>query len=390
MEKLSNQKIFKNGCIYTTNLEKYKYLKKKYDIINNIYTEQDEIISFINDNKSNTEIFKTYKLINFDNYKDNYYYFHKLISEQYNPETLEKGNDAFEYSVAILQDINSSRDLDVGTLSEYLKMVKNQIGDIRKNIVKEYTDDVLYKFFNKWLNELDFLAYRKISFFIALLMYGINDYNNEKKGLKNNMKLYRGLIMSYINLSFYERNVDNIITLPALTSCSSDEYIAKCFSGREKDINYQEYFYSTERRKKEGKFSVMIYVDYKYQKNWMPSAFSLQNLTYNRIEKEYVFQPYTFYKIKKFEIDFTKYEANIYLENIGKEKLLEDFIKNNKIIKFNEKQNIMVETEEKEYCDDINKILQKQYPLLTLSTNFPYENNKELKTTYIYDSQVDS
>ena len=51
-------------------------------------------------------------------------------------------------------------------------------------------------------------------------MYGINDYNDEKKGLKENRKLYRGLTMSYINLSFYERNIDNIITLPSLTSCS--------------------------------------------------------------------------------------------------------------------------------------------------------------------------
>ena len=201
MEKLSDKNIFKNGCIYTTNLIKYKNLKEKYDIINLIYTEEDEIISFINDNKSYTEIFKTYKLINYNNYIDNYYYFHKLIYDQYNPETLENGN-IYEYSVAILQDINSNTDLDIETLSAYLQMIKNQNEDIRKNIVKEYTSDGLYKYFNRWLNELDFLAYQKISYFVALLMYGINDYNNEQKGLKENKKLYRGLTMTYINLSF--------------------------------------------------------------------------------------------------------------------------------------------------------------------------------------------
>lgn len=141
MEKLSNENknIIKNGCIYTTNIKKYKKLieKEKYDIINHIYTEEDEIISFINDNKSNTEVFKTYKLINYNNYIDNYYYFHKLISDQYNEEILEDGN-AYECSVAILQDINQSRNFDIGTLSEYLKMIKNQNQDIRKGIVKEY------------------------------------------------------------------------------------------------------------------------------------------------------------------------------------------------------------------------------------------------------------
>ena len=91
-----------------------------------------------------------------------------------------------------MQDINKSRDFDIETLSEYLKMIKNQSKDIRKSIVKEYTDDVLYKYFNKWLNELDFLAYRKISYFVALLMYGINDYKKEtdleKEKIKDSIK----------------------------------------------------------------------------------------------------------------------------------------------------------------------------------------------------------
>ena len=287
-----------------------------------------------------------------------------------------------------MQDINKSRDFDIETLSEYLKMIKNQSKDIRKSIVKEYTDDVLYKYFNKWLNELDFLAYRKISYFVALLMYGINDYKKETKGLKENKILYRGLTMSYINLSFYERNVDNIITFPSLTSCSSEKYIAECFCGRKEDINYPNYFYPIERRKKEGKFSIMIIVDYKYKDNWTPSVFSLRGLSYNRFEKEYIFQPYTFYKINKVEVNIEQYEADIYLENIGKEKILEEFIKKNKIIKYNEKKNIMEEIEEKEYSDNINKILEKQYPLLALSTKLPYQDNEELKNTDIYNSQM--
>ena len=38
------------------------------------------------------------------------------------------------------------------------------------------------------------------------------------------------------------------------------------------------------------------------------------------------------------EIDFDKYEANIYLTNVGKKTILETSIKNNKIIKYNDRK----------------------------------------------------
>ena len=365
--------IFKSGCIYTTNLKKYQQLEKKYDIIENVCTEEDEILSFINEHKSNTDIFKTYKLININNYMDNYYNFHKIISNQYNTEILENENE-FENSIALLQDINCSIDLDIVTLQEILKTLKN--GDIRKNMIKEYTEDTIYNYFNRWLNELDFIAYKKISYFIALLMYGLNDYKGEKKGLKKNIKLFRGLKMSYINLSFYERNIGNIITFPSLTSCSTEKKIAKNFCGR----GEREDFYPISKRKEDGIFSVLFIIDYKYKKDWVPTAFSVKDISYYNYEEECIFQPFSFYKLQKTEIDLDKYEADIYLTNIGKTKILENCIKNNKIIKYNEKENIMIENEEKEYSEEINKVLQK-YPL-SLSTNLAYDNDdEEMKNT---------
>ena len=307
-----------------------------------------------------------------------------MISVRYNTEILENGNE-FENAVAVLKDINSSRDSDIITFCELLKMINN--GDLRKNIIKEYTEDTIYIYFNQWLNELDFLAYKKLSYFFALLMYGLNDYNGEKKGLKKNIKLFRGLTMSYINLSFYERNINNIITFPSLISCSEKKNIAECFCGRKKSLSYPGKFYPIEKRKKEGKFSVLIIIDYQYKKDWVPSAFSVIDLSENKFEKEYIFQPFSFYKIQNIEIDFDKYEANIYLMNVGKKKILENSIKTNKIIKYNEKENIMIDYEEREYSDDINKILKKKYPLLSLSTDLAYDENEELNSTEIYDSQ---
>ena len=77
-----------------------------------------------------------------------------------------------------MKDINSSRNLNISSLQNILRSLNND--NRRINLVSEYTDDTIYPFLNTWLNELDFLAYRKISFFIALLMYGLNDIKDEK------------------------------------------------------------------------------------------------------------------------------------------------------------------------------------------------------------------
>jgi len=62
----------------------------------------------------------------------------------------------------------------------------------------------------------------------------------------------------------------------------------------------------------------MITIDYKYQEGWEPSAFKIYNLSEIPDEREIIFLPFSFFKIKNIGIDFEKYEANIELENIGK------------------------------------------------------------------------
>ena len=54
------KKLFESGCIYTENYTKYKnYIKEYNDIIKNVYTEKDEIISFIKNNESSTNVFQS-------------------------------------------------------------------------------------------------------------------------------------------------------------------------------------------------------------------------------------------------------------------------------------------------------------------------------------------
>ena len=87
----------------------------------------------------------------------------------------------------------------IGVLNPNLDNEEEKSTALRQNIVRVYTGDAIYKDFNAWLNELDILSYQKIAYFIAFLIYGIRDINKEKKGLKKDCTLYRGLKMSYIN-----------------------------------------------------------------------------------------------------------------------------------------------------------------------------------------------
>ena len=79
-------------------------------------------------------------------------------------------------------------------------------------------------------------------------MYGINELDNKNK-LKGESTLYRGLKMSYINLSFYERNIDKVITLPSFTSCITDKPIEKSFLEKTKS-GLRVVLYSNRRKKK--------------------------------------------------------------------------------------------------------------------------------------------
>ena len=77
-----------------------------------------------------------------------------------------------------------------------------------------------------------------------------------------------------------------------------------------------------------------------FKKNWVPNGVNIQKLSVYD-EKEILYQPFSFYYVRDVQIDQNNYKADIYLETIGKEEILEEKIKIGKEIKYNEKENIM-------------------------------------------------
>ena len=148
----------------------------------------------------------------------------------------------------------------------------------------------------------------------------------------NQQEVHRGAKLNYSSLLPYERAEGKVILLSAFTSTSEDKNFAERWAGRKDPAT----LYKTKL-----KFSVVFIINNLYNNNWISNGINVQKISKYKNEKEILYQPFSFYKVRRVEIDHTNFIANIYLETIGKMQILEEQIKMNKKLKYNEKKKIM-------------------------------------------------
>ena len=203
-------------------------------------------------------------------------------------------------------------------------------------IIKEYTRNTYYGDLNRWLMKGKMKYYEPVAYFTSRLMYSLNKYAMEKnKFCKENRKvLHRGAKLYYSCLLPYEKALGKRILLSAFTSSSENEDIANNWAGRGRE---------NEVYKNSLKFSVVFHITNLYNENdnWISNSIDVQDTTKYKIEKEYLFQPFSFYRVTKVNFDVKEHKADICLETVGKKEILEEQIKNGKKIKYNESKNIM-------------------------------------------------
>ena len=319
--------LFHSCCIYTQN-QKYYYLQNKYNIIKGFFKTKKEINNYII-KCPNLGIFPSIKLLNFKKYHDRYFNFHKIISSQYGTLTGNMYNTAVGILNDYLTSINCS---NKSTLMNALKVFGKGESNSQL-IIKGYTGNDYYRDFNRWLYEYDSLAYQKTSFFLSGLIYSLNLYGKQENTWENKEGiLYRGMQLSYIDLLPYEKNLGNIISFPNFTSSSSKIEVAKNFSNRNSSV---------ESRKNNNLFSVIFTITNKYKLGWIPIAINVRKISEYPSEEERIFQPFTFYKIIKVDINSDKYIADIDLETIGRKSILEEELKKGGKIRYNLKEGIM-------------------------------------------------
>ena len=159
------------------------------------------------------------------------------------------------------------------------------------------------------MNISDPLAIQKTSWFIAGVMYSLNNYaKNKNKGIeKNDLKLYRGIRANLYDLLSYERAKGKLICFPSFTSTSLELKVAKGFANTK--TGYQ----------------TIITINYKYRRGFKPTAVDVSKIAIkeHEYEKECLFLPYSFFRVKNVKIDNANKTAEIELDTVGKEKILE-------------------------------------------------------------------
>ena len=325
-------------CLYKNKNTQEEELKNKYNKIEGFFNTTEEVINFIHLKNQESEIFPQIQLITYDEYINKYNCLHQLISEQYG----QNEENCFKKAISFIKDFllwypkleaksSTKEKLKIESLFETLQKFKG-LNDNEEDIIKLYTQerDSYYQDFNKWLNIADPLAIQKTSWFIAGVMYSLNDYaEKNKKGIRKTLKLYRGIRANLYDLLNYQRAKGKIICFPSFTSTSLDIEIAKKFA------NCQD------------KYETIITIDYRHKRGYLPTAVDVSNLAIpeHKNEKECLFLPYSFFIIKEVKINHEEKKAEIELVTIGRKKILENYLKEGLNLVYND-SGFMEEKEE--------------------------------------------
>ena len=330
----------KNICIYCFNLKKYLPLKNRHPKLHeNIYNKINNVIDFINKNASkDIKPYPITKLIRFEDYLDKYKDRHFIISQFYgdlSPKTYQQYLNNMKELIKEKEESNELKSPKFSILKGFMKFDINQdMEELDKLIIKEYSKNTFYGDLNKWLMSSKMNLFEPVAYFTSRLMYSLNSY-----AIKNNMfceelgkKVYRGITMPYTSLLPYERVVGKKILLSAFTSTSENESVAKTWSRRK---------YSKKIYENNYQFSIVYYITNNYKNNWISNGINIQKESQFPNENEYLFLPFSFYKVTEVKIDMNEFTADIFLETIGKKEILEEQIKLGKEIEYNIFENII-------------------------------------------------
>ena len=327
---LKKKKVFKKCinkiCISNENKNELEEYKTKY--------KNEENVTFINkyeDTKgfileTSLEGIKPYprNIITLKDYKNKYKERHNQIAQFYGKK-LDTKNFEFYFQkiqslIKIDKNLINKKKEDL--IKAFLKF-KNE----KELIIREYTRSTFYKDLNRWLTNPNDQYYDAIAYFASIFMNGLNSFaiENEKFYNENEQYLYKGFNLPYSSLLQYESSIGRIITFTIFISTIKNKKETK------------EYFND---KKIKSKFKTIFFIKNIYKKNWISNAINVKSESEEKIE-EFVFLPFSFFRVKDVQIDINDFSAEVYLETIGKTEILEYQIQNGNEIDYNEMYNIM-------------------------------------------------
>ena len=329
----------KNICIFCWELEKYqKYKNGECKKIFDVYKKTSNVIDFfLIKTQTKNHYFKT-KLITEEYYTEIYNSRHFEIAQFYGDLNPDIYRINIEKITEIIKRENKEKKLSDNQnkiIEGFSKIkIKNDSQNSDELIIKEYLNSSFSEYLNECLMNIDQELDESVAYFTSRLIFSLNSYayKNNMFCIEDKKKIYSGIKLPYSKILSYEKVKDEIITFPHFISTTEDEFLAKNWARRGDSIElYNETLH----------FSVIFIITNIYNNNWISNAINIQNLSDYKGDKEILFLPFSFFRVKEVNVDINNYTADIHLETVGKNEILETQIKKGKQIQYNSELNVM-------------------------------------------------
>jgi len=295
-------------------MDKYPKLK---GVFNNFNQLKKCLLSF--PSAKIEDAIKSSNLINFKDYNNIYikmhfeiirkYFLYKILKTNNKQKYLEFAKKKGDYYFKIAEELLSNDEDEVikyfqENTDENLELIKLFVKCHHNinNYVSNYTiESFYYKYLNKALREGDFDNFRRLSSHISKFIYHLLEFRKQNYQT-NNQILYRNMYLSLEELNVYENSINKVICYPSFTSTSLyDNFMPKNMPNKQ---------------------LVKLIIN----QNNSQSVVSISKISENPNEKEYLFLPFSFFKIQNVKLGNGKIPHIINLLALNSEKPIEEMI----------------------------------------------------------------
>ena len=297
----SDMEQIREYYIFCFKKENYLPLLEKYTKLKGVYNLFDELLDkLFHIEKIPMKTIKSSNLIFFEDYNETYIKLHYKIIQKYQLYKLLKENNYHQDKFIQMIAVRKPTYLE---LAEHLFPNKNEIIDFfkektdeKESVITPFFDNVedpktyihnytlesfYYYYLNKFLRQGDFDSFLKLSSHISKFVYFL--YEFRKKNVKNydQSDLYRTMVLKKEDIDLYKSSIGRVICYPSFTSTS-------LIRGE----------FTPTRSNPEDEVVLLI-----INQNGTKNAISIEEYSKYQGEKEYVFPPFSFFKITGVKMD---------------------------------------------------------------------------------------
>ena len=293
---------FKEYYIYCYKKNKYLPLLNRYQKLKGIYNIFKDLTNQICQIKEiKNEIIQSSNLFFWNDYNKIYIKLHYEIIRKYSLYKLLKSNNYDESKFLELVNhkfpyyLNLAKELlyhDDDDMIDYFKnntdeneeTIRNVFNGNHKieNYITNYTFEIFYyKYLNKFLREGNYKSFRTLSNHISKFIYHLYEYRKKTMNNYNQSNLFRKMYLMPEDFNIYLNSIGEVICYPSFTSTSLVET----------------YFSPDPSNENEQLVKLII------EQNNSKSVVCISEISEFPKEKEYLFLPFSFFKIKHVEVN---------------------------------------------------------------------------------------